>query len=155
MFWYPVWMYQVADNTFSIWSSFCYIKNVNSHVSYYLRGNSRWWKYSYKNMQTLSDAKYILGSDQDTSESELSFVPSSTLNGPKEGFSSLVETSTWETEKVSCLFQGPEIRFKDGFSIFLMNRLIKANLKTGADLLQPFLKQLKSELNHFVQTPGV
>ena len=53
------------------------------------------------------------------------------------------------TEKDSCLLQGPELNIKYAFGIFLLTLLIKANLKTDSGLLQPFLKHLESELNHF------
>lgn len=145
MFWYLIWMYQVADNTLLLnLKQLLLHKNFvtkNSHVSYYLRGNNRWWKYPYKNMQTLSDAKYILRSNQGTSETELSFVLPSTLTGPKEGFGSLVETSTWETEEDSCLLQVSAIWLKYVLGIFLLGLLTKTNMEAKRDLLQSFLKQ--------------
>lgn len=103
-------------------------------------------------MQKLSDAKYILGSNQGTSETEPSFVLSSTLTGPKEGFGSLVETSTRETEEDSHLPQGSAIGLTYIFGIFLSGLPIKTNMEADVDLLQPFLKKHKSELNHFVNT---
>lgn len=74
------------------------------------------------------------------------------LNDPREGFGSLGETSAWETEKDSHLYQGPEIRLKYVFDILLLTLLIEVNLKIDADLFQPLLKQHKTELNHFVNT---
>lgn len=57
-------------------------------------------------MQKLSDAKYILGSDQGTSESEPSFVLSSILSGPKEGFGSLMELLPEKPRKAPVCFKG-------------------------------------------------
>lgn len=56
------------------------------------------------------------------------------------------------TENDSCLSQESEIRLKYVFDILLLTLLIKAKLKTDADLLQFFLKQRESEENPCVDT---
>lgn len=55
-------------------------------------------------------------------------------------------------ENDSCLSQESEIRLKYAFDILLLTLLMKAKLKTDADLLQSFLKQQESEENPFVDT---